>query len=682
MFWILGISICGFVIAYVIYTLLNKRNHIQTEGVLGGSLESPKRLRQRWNVLLQASYLVVMIVPPLRSYTLRVRKRLAGIHIYSEYQLRLHTMKIVITIVAMFLISITILMTLNPSWIFLLSLILTAIVLNGLYIDMFIGNLEKRLLQQMLHLFAEVRHAFHRHGMVEEAVNEAAERSEEEISRHGYAIYEVLLSSKPQEELEQYYETAPNRFLKAFAGISHLVMEYGDQVRADGSLYLRGLSNLSKEIQLDILRRNKLDYLLKGLHVIALAPLFFTRPIELWARNHFPLMDTFYMSKAGIVTKIAIFIIIIMSYILLQKLKSEEETAYRASDERRMWEQRLYNVKWIKIVVYALLPPRQSTLYLYLSQLIKDCNQKMQVEWLYVRRIVLFVGCILIGLCSCLMMHRLTKERIGSEAPSGTIFFGKMSNEEVTKIQQVASQDREVMKQLGMNSDSDYNAVARQWIGLDSSMNKDQLRAATVRVMDKLDRWNSEYLKWWEVLLSICAGFLGYMSPLWLLQFQKKVRFTDMKHEVYQFQTMIAILREMERISVEQILEWIASYAVIFRTPLHRCVLHFEHGAELALTELKQEVRLDEFQRLVDKLLLAVEKIPVSQAFDDLESEMAYYFEQRRLDYERTLDMKANLGRMIGFAPMYSLIFMYLVAPLIWMSFTQMNLYYDQIQKL
>lgn len=42
-----------------------------------------------------------------------------------------------------------------------------------------------------------------------------------------------------------------------------MVMEFGDKDRAQGSIYLKGLGNLTQEIHLEILRRDKLDYLLK-----------------------------------------------------------------------------------------------------------------------------------------------------------------------------------------------------------------------------------------------------------------------------------------------------------------------------------------------------------------------------------------------------------------------------------
>lgn len=39
----------------------------------------------------------------------------------------------------------------------------------------------------------------------------------------------------------------------------------------------------------------------------------------------------------------------------------------------------------------------------------------------------------------------------------------------------------------------------------------------------------------------------------------------------------------------------------------------------MALEELKEDVWFPEFQRLVDKLLLAMDKVPIKDVFDDLE---------------------------------------------------------------
>ncbi|MCZ4142870.1 hypothetical protein BZG17_34315, partial [Escherichia coli] len=105
---------------------------------------------------------------------------------------------------------------------------------------------------------------------------------------------------------------------------------------------LKGLGNLTQEIHLEILRRDKLDYLLKGLNVIALAPVLFTTPIERWARSSFPSMDEFYGSKLGFVTKISIYVVIIAAYLLLQRLQQYDETRFRAGRSNTVWERILY----------------------------------------------------------------------------------------------------------------------------------------------------------------------------------------------------------------------------------------------------------------------------------------------------------------------------------------------------
>ncbi|WMT42920.1 hypothetical protein RE628_11900 [Paenibacillus sp. D2_2] len=245
--------------------------------------------------------------------------------------------------------------------------------------------------------------------------------------------------------------------------------------------------------------------------------------------------------------------------------------------------------------------------------------------------------------------------------------------------------ERQILRSPGISTADDdavtqiVTTVTKQ-IGL--KLDKGKVEAITQRVMDKLDRYQAEYWKWWEVMLALALPMLGYYSPIWTLHFQRRLRLTDMRHEVYQFQTMIMILREFERISVEAILEWLYSYAIIFKAPLEKCLAYYSAGAQEALQGLKNEIALEEFQRLSEHLAQAEEKIPIRKAFDDLQSEMGFQFERRRLDYEKDLDMKAELGRMIGFAPMYSMIFAYLVIPLIWMSFKQMDVYFQQIQNL
>lgn len=683
---IAGMSLCSFVLLIGLGKLIARREEERGLSLADGGSSPLRLIRSGLSALFLRSYALFMKLPPLKFYVLKVRFRLSALHVYDEFKLRKQTMKIVYLILGTFTFVIGALTAMNPNLIFFLSLLVAAAVIQGLVLDGYVSRLEKKLLEQMLELFGAVRLAYHRHGMVEDAIDESIESVGEEIALHAQRIYDALTDIKPDEALEKYYEAAPNRFLRAFAGISRMIMEFGDRKKDKGSLFLKGLASLTGEIQLDLIRRSKLNYLLKGLNLIALVPIFFAKPIETWAGRNFPLMDQFYLSKAGILAKLGIFLIILICYLLLQKLKSEEETDYRAGRNRDPWESSVRKWRLVRKCSEWFAPRFKSAAYERIQKLLKDSNHHLSVETLQVRRLVLFLLCAVITAGLFSYLHVMSRSWIQNEPPASYVFFGTMSQGDAKEAAEIVELDKQIMVEAGMKPNSEYDQISgfiSKLMAVRGMPQDDKLLSATAeRVMDKLDRWNAEYLKWWELVISLFAGWIGYHAPVWTLMFQRRMRLMDMRQEVYQFHTMISILRELERISVEEILEWLHAYAVIFKIPLQKCLLHFGHGGEEALKEMKEEAGLDEFRQLADKLLLATEKITISDAFDELESEMAYHFERRRLDYEKSLDTKAGIGRMIGFAPMYCLVFAYLVIPLIWMSFQQMGIYFEQIQHI
>ncbi|WP_405117710.1 hypothetical protein MHB43_18830 [Paenibacillus sp. FSL H8-0317] len=684
--WILllVLSICagGLLITLLVLSMLRHRGG--GSAIQSGVIFAPsgKGFKGLGSILLQ-SYRLGMKVPLLSAYILQVQKRISFRHVGDEPSLRRLTMTVVLIILGGYGGISVILFLLQPGIAFVMLSVLCAVVLNSLVLDMCLSRMEKRLLVQMLDLFADVRHRYHQHGMVEEALYEAAEAGTGEAAEQVRLIYEALTSPDPNEALERYYEVAPNRFLKGFAGVSYMVMEFGDKDRAQGSIYLKGLGNLTQEIHLEILRRDKLDYLLKGLNIIALAPVLFTAPIERWARVSFPTMDEFYRSKIGFVTKISIYVIIILAYLLLQRLQQYDETRYRSGHKHSWLDQFLYRQTFIRKLAMLFAAKPGSAQYSQTIRLMRESSSELKYEWLAIRRVMLFAGCLVLTMGCILLLHQVERNHILHDPIRDDRMFGAMAEADLKKAEEKTALDQSVLKSIEMNRGATYEEVSKALQQLSPVQLDHDTQAETIaRIMQKLEVYNKQYVRWWEMIIAILMGAAGYYMPVWLMIFQRKMRRLDMRHEIYQFQTVISILREMDRMSVEEILEWLNRFAVIFKRPLQKCLLHFEHGPELALEQLKEEAGLPEFQRLVDKLQLALGKISIREAFDDLESMMAFYFEQRKQEYSKMIDVKASWGRTIGFTPMYALIFLYLVIPLVGMSFLQMSIYYEQIQKL
>ncbi|MFC0213872.1 hypothetical protein ACFFK0_15685 [Paenibacillus chartarius] len=684
---LLSLVLGGAVVFFLAAVLLFKR--LSRENTGAGSIREYEELRLPGKPtnkhavysVLQRMYVKVERIPPLRAYLNAIRKRLSLLAPYDEWKLRLETIKIALSawgILAAAAIPL-ILLVRDPMTFFMMAIGIWA--LHGMIADVFVHRLENRLLRQLRLFLSDVRHHYHRHGMVEEAIYDAAEAAPHEMALHGQEVCAVLTASHPEEKLEQYYEAAPNRFLKGLAGISHLVKEYGDKKLQNDSLYLKALGKLATELNLDILRREKLSFLLQGLSAIALIPILFTKPIESWARNYFPAMDDFYAGKFGLMTKMAILLVILVSYVLLRSMR-ELDGGHRPG-RRKPWEQMAYNHPWVRRVIDRIMPESGTREAARSDMLLKETNSPLRLEWLVLQRASACILAFVLALGLFVTLHAVTKHQFLYAPVKPETMFGRLSPQEEAQGREAAALDRRIMADVKEVKTRLSEAVMAELLK-DPRIARDEeeLRDAVKRILKKMDAVNSEYLKWWEVMLALLSGWGGYYAPVGVLLFRRRMRQMEMKHEVDQLLSVTAMLSEMERMSVEHVLEWMERFAHIFKAPIQHCLLHYEHGAEQALEALKEEAPFLPFVRTVEKLQLAVEKIPIRQAFDDLESEQAFAQEQRKQDYERLIETKAGWGKMIGFAPMMSLIFGYLVFPLVYVSLSQMSVYYEQIQRI
>ena len=201
----------------------------------------------------------------------------------------------------------------------------------------------------------------------------------------------------------------------------------------------------------------------------------------------------------------------------------------------------------------------------------------------------------------------------------------------------------------------------------------EEITKAAKRIYEKLQVVNSETFKWFELLLAFVFMIVGYMSQIWILMFQSKMRQLEMEDEVMQFQTIILMLMRIERVNVEIILEWLERYSNIFKSQITRCVNNYEAGAWEALEELKNDISYMPLIRIVESMQAAVEKIPIKDAFDELDSEREYYRDKRKESNERLIKRQGMIGKVIGFAPMVCLFVGYLIIPLVFIGLTSMS---------
>ncbi|MFM9280876.1 hypothetical protein [Paenibacillus jiagnxiensis] len=644
-----------------------------------------KRANQhRLNLIFQKSYVLFQRLPLLRKYIWNIRKRLEVLDSFDEYAIRRQTMRIAFITLSSTTILVLLFCLISRDLFTIFFILFGAVVLNGVMITTFVNRVEDRLLKQSIKLYEDTRHQFQRTKNVEEAIYEASLTAPHEAAQHGERIYEILTADDQQKALDVYYEVAPNKYYKMFTGFSFLVSEFGDRIVRNSSMYLSAIAKLIQDVNYEILRRERLNYLLKGLSTIAVLSVLFIKPIELWAKAYFPIMSDFYASKFGFFIKVFFFLVVLLCYSLIKKLLANDEARYVAKSERVLWEKFLYaKVPPLRFVVDRFVPALHKKFHFQLTVLIKDANSYLTIEWLYVQRILLSLVIFIGSVSMFFYMHSVSVDNVLHDPLRGTGVFGKLGPAELEIAQQKTDFDRSVLTNLDDSTDVSPESLLGMVSTVTQTSKNDPATIYTAnRIYQKYVEIQNEYFKWWELLLCMLLAITAYFTPLWLLYFQKKIRYMEMQDEVDQFHTIISILAQFERMDIETVLEWMERYSVIFKDPIKNCLNNYSSGQEEALEILGEDVSFEPFVRIVEKLRLAVEKIPLLQAFDDLELTKEYYAERRKEYFSRLIELKAFWGRIFGLAPSMYLIFLYLVVPMLYLSITQAGASFEQIQSV
>lgn len=664
----------GFIV--VAYMVLRKRlqqsDVMQMQKLRAGTQEKTFSLE----ILYQKLYTKYIKTPFLKRYLFKIRRRLEIINVDDEYLTRKQTSQI-LTKALLIIIPLTLFIILiaKSNALLLSILLIFELFIIDTLVDGMVDKMDNRLLQQQIDFFAEIRHAYHEYNMVEEAIYQVAQDDENvEMARQAEKIYEILISNDPESELEKYYDVAPNSYLKEFAGISYLTKEFGDRKVDKTSLYLKNLNNISQEMQLEILKRDKLDYVFQSLSVISILPLLALEPIKNWAVSQFSFTSSFYLGKQGMIVQILIVILTFLCYTLTRKLKDNGSTTIDTRPTNP-WQEKIYKLPVIKQLVDCFIPKDGTKERRRLTNLIKDSATKDKIQWIYVSRISLTIIAFVGSLLVFTQLHRIEIDYIYTQPTSTYNIVGEMSDKNLKSAQQLTESDNKFLNKFRGKTATTLEDIEKAMSRSEdyATSTDDEIEVAAKRVLEKLRKINSEYLSWFEMLLAMVFALVGYNLPIWLLYFQARMRKLEMEDEVMQFQTIILMLMRIERVNVEMILEWLERYSNIFKEPLAKCINNYESGSWEALEQLKDDVNYKDFIRIVESLQAAVEKIPIADAFDELDSEREYYQAKRKESNERLISKKGMIGKVIGFAPMVCLFVGYLIIPLVLIGLTSMN---------
>ena len=682
---IMGITLGLLAIIVVAYLMLRKKMQNSDVKRINSLINDTKEKRYSLDVFYQKLYIKFQKTPFIKRYLYKIRRRLEINNLDDEYLTRMQTAKIIFrAVILVTLLTIGVVVVTHNNLLLMGIILIFELFIIDTLTDSMVDKIDNNLLLQQIDFFAALRHSYHETNMVGEAIYVTAQDTDAvEVSRQAEKIFEILNSSDPETELEKYYDVAPNNYLKEFAGISFLTQEFGDRKVNGESLYLKNLENITQEMQLEILKRDKLDYTFKSISVISIVPVLFLEPLKNWATNNFGFTVAFYEGKSGMLVQLGVILLTIISYILIRKLK-DNGSVKRVEDTQNPWQEKLYKNKLIKKVVDMFMPKQHTAQERKEKRLLQDAASKQKLHWLYVSRLTMSILAFIGAIITIIALHAIQVNFQYTNPTSDYDLIGTAEGGELKKAKATTERQNKVLDKLrGPGKTVDDKEIKKVMSKIKDYADKSDtdIKKEIKQIKKKLNIINKEYISWVEILIAFVVGYLGYMAPYLIIKFQVKLRIMEMEDEVMQYQVIILMLMRLERVDVEMILEWLDRYADIFKEQISKCLNNYESGAYEALEEMKEEVTYQEFIRIIESLQSAVEKVPIKEAFEELESDRDYYRDKRKETNARLIDKKGRIGKAVGFAPMVVMFVGYLIFPLMYIGMTSMSSVFTSLQE-
>ena len=675
---LLAVSVIGITVLLV-YLRLLKHKYKKNSALFAKDnlvVKNKSSFKDIFDRLYQMVYMTFVKMPVIKYYTKKTRLKLEMTNDYTEYEIRKRTGKYMLIAVIFIFVSLFVLLNLVNDLYMSLIVIVGVLIIAEKMIDLGITSVSNKILRQMPDTFTAIRHAFHEHGMIDEAFNTAIdEMGDKEIGPQLKRIKEAIISDNPEVELEKYYDTAPNRFLKLFAGISYLTYDLGDR-KVDGtSVYLKNLNNILQDIYLEILKQDKINYMFRSLNIIAVVPLICIKTLNDRDESNFPALSNFYNSSFGFIMQSLIIISIFVSYLMLRIVKEDSEQIKFDRVASVKWQDKLYKITIVKLVVDAFKSRPHTKKNRKETMLIKNTNSYLTIEWLYVNKITAAVVTFILALILMFNVTRIDVKATYNKISDEFLSFGQLTEQQEQAAQAINDRDK---KYIDKYKNKNVTKEQLEMEFADPVTGKADADEVT-RVYDKIQSVKNSYIKFWQVLTSFVLAFIAYYVPSIILFIRNKIREMEKENEIMQFQSIILMLMYIDRIDVQTILEWLCRFSYAFKEPIATCLNNYESGAYEALEDLKEDVPYKDFQRIIEQLQSAVERIPIRDAFDELETERAFFHERRKEGNERLIKKKTAIGKVLGFTPMVLLIGGYLVAPLMIVSIMQMMNYFTKM---
>lgn len=535
-----------------------------------------------------------------------------------------------------------------------------------------ISRKELRLLRQMEKYLGDVRHYYHSSGMVEEAIFDSLEQADREISLHMEKIYHILIDSE-EGASDQYAETAPNKYLITFLALCKITIRYGDSLYENTSLFLSNLNHLKNEVNVEILRRERLNHVFSGLLFITILPAFFLKAVEKWSVASLPELQSYYSGSFGIFVVVLILLSTLFSYFLIHWLRNSH-TVYRKS--HGMLE-RIAAFPYINRLIADWIYKNAGGAR-RLDMLLKRTAEGITLPQYLVRKGMIAV---FFAAAALLLLFQTVSAARWNAIHDTLDYKGNGSVSDPQKL----TQDKRIIEELGNKyrnrppNTGTVQIIDRQLENQYGFTDPNERKALVDEIDKRINSYQGIWFRWYYLLPAFAVGILASFTPRLMMECRGYFIRTGMEEEVMQFQSIIIMLMHIRQMSVPVILEWLENFSEIFRSAIMECADRYAYDDELAFLGLKEQEPFMPFVRIVENLE-ACDRVGVEKAFDEIKGQRNYLLEKRKLDNEINISNKSVIGRVAAYIPLILTVGLYLIVPFVLESLNQLTGYMEQLQ--
>ena len=505
-----------------------------------------------------------------------------------------------------------------------------------------------------------------KHGHLDDAIFSMLDSLPQFVGLHVSKIYEIIKSPHPEEASAAYTDYAPNNVILSFVSLATTTRIYCDKTLPDGNTtFIKGLTNLQKQLNEEVLNMDRLDIAFSSLSTISLVAVLAMKPLQLFFTMFLPPTKSFFDGPFGVAAMTILFIASYVCYNLVLSLKNSRKHDVKESS--------IFSKIAARPGISEMLNAQYRKHYTKMTNI----EKQMRAVGDHTGAKAHMVQCALVSIGAFVLVNMLfITGTISSANNTLTNYEDEFSNV-VTPSDKYTQSMKDMTKILvdehkndPMPTDEQSKQEMEQQLAKEIRAKSENIKSDQYvipiadAVIEKSTDYQGNYFHFWYEFIAIAAAIGCFFVPTWILKFKSDAMKMSKEDEVNSFNLLAMIFMDMDGIQVETLLEWMERFSYYYQDPIVECITMMPMGRQKALEHLMEYDDMQEFKKFV-RCMMNVDEVGFKKAFSDIEIQQNYYNDKRKVDNEKLIMKKRTKAERIAFTPMYLEIAIWIILPIV-----------------